>query len=157
MTNASSHRRPPATPSSGIARLGRVVTIALGLAACADPGSKGPTPDGETGGAVVIAIAADPGTLMPPLAGTTAALTISSLVFEHLAEIGDSLNSINDAGFQPRLAERWTWAADSMSIAFHLNPRARWHDGRAVRSEDVRFTFDVYNDAAVGSPFTPLL
>ena len=27
---------------------------------------------------------------------------------------------------------KWTWAPDSLSIAFSLDPRARWHDGKPV-------------------------
>ncbi|MFN2563738.1 MAG: peptide ABC transporter substrate-binding protein [Gemmatimonadaceae bacterium] len=55
------------------------------------------------------------------------------------------------------LARRWTWAPDSLSIAFEINPEARWHDGRPVRASDVRFSFHVFRDQAVGSPFAGLV
>ncbi|MDQ3950335.1 MAG: ABC transporter substrate-binding protein, partial [Gemmatimonadota bacterium] len=67
------------------------------------------------------------------------------------------LNTIGDRGFTPRLARRWTWTPDSLSIAFEIDPRARWHDGRPVRASDVRFSFDVLRDPAVGSPFAGLV
>jgi ABC-type transport system substrate-binding protein len=60
--------------------------------------------------------------------------------------------TVGDKGFEPRLARRWTWSADSLSVAFELDPRARWHDGRPGRAEDVAFPFDLYRDPAVGSP-----
>ena len=47
---------------------------------------------------------------------------------------------MGDKGFTPRLAKKWTWAPDSMSIAFSLDPRARWHDGKPVTANDVRYT-----------------
>src|SRR5439155_1440953 len=37
------------------------------------------------------------------------------------------------------------------TITFHLNPNARWHDGRPVRAEDVAFSFDVNTDSIVNS------
>jgi peptide/nickel transport system substrate-binding protein len=159
MTNASFDRWPAAVHAPRRRTLLVLCTaLALGAVGCGDArNGRAEAPEGEVGGTVVIAIAADPGTLMPPLASGTAAQAVNAQIFEHLAEIGDSLNAVNDAGFEPRVAERWTWAADSMSIAFHVDPRARWHDGRPVRAEDVRFTFDVYADPAVGSSFRSAL
>jgi peptide/nickel transport system substrate-binding protein len=79
------------------------------------------------------------------------------LVYDRLADIGDSLNILNDAGFTPRLADRWTWSPDSLSIAFHINSLAKWHDGRPVRSNDVRFTFQSTTDSTLGSGTTALV
>src|SRR5688500_7680307 len=78
-------------------------------------------------------------------------------IFDRLAEIGDSLNVVGDAGFKPRLARRWTWARDSLSIAFTIDSTARWHDGRPVRAEDVRFTFELYTDPTTGAHLAPSL
>ena len=78
-------------------------------------------------------------------------------VFDRLAEIGPALGTIGDAGFAPRLAKSWAWAADSLSIAFSLDPRAHWHDGVPVKAEDVRYTFHVYTSDAVLSQYRSLL
>jgi peptide/nickel transport system substrate-binding protein len=93
-----------------------------------------------TGGTVVVATGADAETLFPPLAVGLTARRSPILLFEPLAELGDELNTVGDAGFRPRLARAWTWAPDSLSIAFHLDPRAHWHDGAPVLADDVRFT-----------------
>jgi peptide/nickel transport system substrate-binding protein len=79
------------------------------------------------------------------------------LVYDRLADIGDSLNVVGDAGFTPRLADRWTWSPDSLSIAFHINPRAKWHDGQPVRSSDVRFTIESTRDSTLGSTVAAML
>src|SRR6202042_696556 len=79
---------------------------------------------------------------------------VTGLLFDRLAEIGDRMNTIGDGGFQPELADRWAWSADSLSIAFHLDPRARWHDGVPVRSADVRFTYRMDRDSSVGTEIT---
>jgi peptide/nickel transport system substrate-binding protein len=125
---------------------------ALALVACGGSDAERSAPAGATGGTVIIAAPAEADLLLPPLVATIAGKQVVDLVFDHLAEIGDSLNTVGDAGFQPRLAQRWEWAPDSLSVAFHVDPRARWHDGRPVRAADVRFSFDLIRDPKVGSP-----
>jgi peptide/nickel transport system substrate-binding protein len=121
------------------------------LAACPDA-SRESMDSGSTGGTVVIVSSAPGQTFLPQLIDDVLEKQVVDQVFDRLAEIGQELNTVGDAGFTPRLAERWEWAGDSLSIAFHLDPDARWHDGRPVRASDVRFTFDLYRDPAVGSP-----
>lgn len=111
----------------------------------------------EPGGTLIVSAPADADFLLPPLVVGGPGKTLSSLLYERLAEIGPGLNTVGDEGFQPRLAERWEWAADSLSIRFHLDPRARWHDGRPVRAGDVRFSHALYSDPVVGSIAQPLI
>jgi len=125
--------------------------LALGLAACT--GEKNSVATSATGGTLVISVGGDPESLFPPLASTTTGQMVGDLVYDRLAEIGDSLNTVGDAGFQPRLAKSWDWSADSLSIAFHVDPRARWHDNKAVTAGDVALTYRIYSDSTNGSPF----
>lgn len=111
----------------------------------------------DAGGTVVIATPADADVLLPPLVASSTGRAVVDNVFDRLAEIGDSLNVSGDAGFTPRLARAWRWAPDSLSIAFEVDPRARWHDGRPVTARDVAFTHAVYTDAAVASPVASVL
>jgi peptide/nickel transport system substrate-binding protein len=124
--------------------------ILCALLLCACVRSESPPPE-STGGTLVISIGGDPDVLIPPLLASVQAAQIVDLVYDRLANIGDSLNILNDAGFTPRLADHWTWGPDSLSIAFHIDPRARWHDGTPVRSNDVRFTFQSTTDSTLGS------
>lgn len=113
--------------------------------------------DAPTGGTVIIAV---PGTFTPALpinAVTATTVNIVSQVYDRLATSPANLGTFGDAGFEPRLARSWTWAPDSMSIAFHLHPDARWHDGRPVRASDVKFSFDVARDPQSGSNIAPLI
>jgi peptide/nickel transport system substrate-binding protein len=105
----------------------------------------------------VISTGGDPDVLVPPLVSTVQGAQVVDLVYDRLADIGDSLNILNDGGFKPRLSDRWVWASDSLSIAFHLDPKAKWHDGQPVRSNDVRFTFESNRDSALGSPVAALI
>ena len=142
-------RSASVTSTSRIAR-SAAVALAFG-AAMACNGDRAKSAGGETGGTLIISAPADPDILFPPLVATIEGKRSVDLVFDHLAEIGDSLNTIGDHGFTPVLAEKWDWAADSLSIAFHLNPKARWHDGAPVRAEDVKLTYELTVDPIVNS------
>jgi peptide/nickel transport system substrate-binding protein len=133
------------------------VGLAVLLGGCDAGTSRSADARADAGGTLVIATAGDADFLFPSLTFTGMGRAVSDLVFDKLAEIGPELNTVGDKGFTPRLARSWDWSPDSLSIAFHLDPRARWHDGRPVRASDVRFSFDVTRDPAVASPLAPLI
>lgn len=112
---------------------------------------------GTVGGTMIVSMGGEPDTPIPMLTTSVTGIQVGSAIFERLAEIGDDLNTVGDEGFRPVLADRWTWATDSLSIAFHVNPKARWQDGAPVTARDVRFTFAAYRDPATGSSVTPLI
>ena len=103
------------------------------------------------GGTVVIGSGLDPKTLFPPTADNIQSRELTDLIFERLADRGIALNTLGDAGFIPRLAQRWEWSPDSTRVTFHIDPRARWEDGKAVTARDVKFGYDVYSDSTVGA------
>jgi peptide/nickel transport system substrate-binding protein len=139
-------------PSALPSRTPRLLALAaLGSSLGAACGRGGDAGRAARPAAVVVATAADADQLIPPLVATTQGKQAVDLLFDNLAEPGDSVVTVGDAGFRPQLARRWTWAADSLSIAFELDPRARFHDGRPVRAGDVRFSFALYTDPAVAS------
>ena len=105
---------------------------------------------GEYCGTLVIAGLGEPSTLLPPASDDAHADAVADQVFVKLADLGLSGNTFGDVGFVPELAERWEWD-NPRTITFHLNPNARWHDGRPVRAEDVAFSFDVNTDSIVNS------
>ena len=46
----------------------------------------------------------------PPLTMTLQGKQVVDQVFDNLADIGPSLNTVGDEGFTPRLADSWRWA-----------------------------------------------
>lgn len=56
-----------------------------------------------------------------------------------------------DEKLQPRawLAERWDLTENN--VTFTLRNDVKWHDGRPVTAEDVKFTFDLAKDTTTGS------
>lgn len=101
---------------------------------------------------LVIATAAEADNLIPPLVTTTQGKQVVDQIYDNLAAPVDPVRTFGDAGFRPELARSWKWAPDSLSIAFELDPHARWHDGAPVRASDVRFSYSVYTDTIVSSP-----
>src|SRR5437762_9083568 len=124
----------------------RYTRILCAVLLCGCVGTESTT-RGSSGGTLSMSTGGDPDVLIPSLLQSTTAAQIADMVYDHLADIGDSLNTVGDGGFTPRLADRWTWASDSMSIAFHINANAKWHDGQPVRSTDVRFTIASTKDS----------
>jgi peptide/nickel transport system substrate-binding protein len=108
--------------------------------------------DRRVGGTIVISSAADADVLFPPLTLSLQGRQVTDQVFDNLADIGPALNTVGDAGFTPRLADSWRWAKDSLSVAFHIDPKAKWHDGARVTGEDVRYTFLLVKDTSLASP-----
>ena len=137
----------------------RKLTYALAsavlTAACGT--GDGPRSDSPTGGTVIIAASADPVDVFPPFVGDESGAVVRDLVFDRLALIGPELTTVGDKGFTPQLAKSWTWSPDSLSIAFSIDPKARWHDGKPVTAADVQYSFRAFTDPKAASLVAPLL
>jgi peptide/nickel transport system substrate-binding protein len=125
-----------------------VIALVLLIGGCTE-GTAG-SGHADSGGTLVITTTADPGTLFPPFGITTQAKQITEQLYDYLADVGPDLNTRNEKGFRSALADRWHWSGDSLMLAFHLNPRAKWHDGRRVTARDVQFTFALNKNPALG-------
>ena len=137
---------PTARPRAGLT-LAALACLIL-VAGCERP--VGCT--GEYCGTIVIASGGEPDILLPPVSEFAITRDVTDQLFLKLADLGLSGNTIGDEDFQPQLAERWEWDAPT-TLVFHLDPRARWHDGQAVTAADVAFTYDAYTDSLVNSSF----
>jgi peptide/nickel transport system substrate-binding protein len=133
----------------------RLIVFALGalcVTGCARRETGGGAP-GADGGTLVVATPGDADLLLPPvMGGGGLAAHVTEKLFPKLADLTLSLNTVDDSGFTPVLARRWEHR-DSLTIVFHLDPRARWTDGVPVTADDVVYTFGVYRDPRTGSPF----
>jgi peptide/nickel transport system substrate-binding protein len=91
-----------------------------------------PRPDANT---LVMIIESSPTNLDPRVGIDAQSERIDNLIFDDLLSRGDDLN------VAPGLAERWE-VPNSVMYIFHLHHGARFHDGRALTSRDVKWTFD---------------
>src|SRR5688572_5270956 len=118
-------------PGRRTARLAPACLLLLSLAGC----ERRAGCTGDYCGTLVIATAGEPDILLPPVSQQLHALDVARQIFLKLADLGLSGNTFGDADFQPQLAQRWEWD-DPRTLVFHLDPRARWQDGRPVTAAD---------------------
>jgi peptide/nickel transport system substrate-binding protein len=126
-----------------IRAISRFFPIAFVLLAGCPGGGDDPSTGGDTGGTMIVVQPSEPATLFPPNTKGTDEWVVVGAIFDRLAELGQDLNVTDDKAFTGRLATRWEWASDSLSIAFFLDPRIHWHDGAPLRAKDVLYTFRV--------------
>jgi len=127
-----------------------LLSAIFGLGCTSDSG-------GKVGGTIVLSASADADILFPPLTLSLLGKQVVDQIYDNLADVGEDLNTVGDAGFTPRLARSWRWGADSLSIDFQIDPDARWHDGVPVRAADVERTFRLVKDPAAASPLSSTL
>ena len=129
-------------------------TTRLALAAVVGVSAVGPplaSAQGETASIVIVtglqATTPVP-TLLEGAQNSSANQDLADQLFLRLAGLGPGLVTAGDRGFVPLLAKSWT-RRDSLTLAFELDPRARWHDGAPVTSRDVLFTMRRARDPAI--------
>lgn len=130
---------------------GLLCLVLVAFAACSRNGEQCPRCD-----TLVIAAAGEPDALLPPLVGTTVGRDVGDLMFERLANLSSEGSPIDSSDYAPGLANRWE-RVDSVTLRFHLRPGARWHDGVAVTSGDVVFSFEAYADSSLDASARDLL
>ncbi|MFY9217461.1 MAG: ABC transporter substrate-binding protein [Tepidanaerobacteraceae bacterium] len=58
--------------------------------------------------------------------------------------IYDSLLEKGEEGLIPWLAKDWSISPDGKEYSFVLNPGVKWHDGKMLTAEDVKFSFEYF-------------
>lgn len=124
--------------SRGVRLFFLILTLALGLflsSGCAQKEASQGTPEKE----MILKI------------GTTREIKTTNLVGDYwygiLAMIMSHETLVRfdpELKFVPGLAEKWEGSPDGKVWKFYLDKNARWHDGKPVTPEDVKFTFE-YN------------
>ncbi|HEX5724328.1 MAG TPA: ABC transporter substrate-binding protein, partial [Longimicrobiaceae bacterium] len=84
---------------------------------------------------------------------TTSNDVINYMLFTPIVQYDERL------GVRPYLAE--SWELSDSSVTFRLRDDVKWHDGRPVTAEDVKFTFDLAKNpetaSLIGSAFVSLV
>jgi peptide/nickel transport system substrate-binding protein len=99
----------------------------LAISACR---RSSPEADGIT-----MVIDTSPTNLDPRIGTDGSSEHIDSLIFDALVRKDEHY------GMTPALAERWEWR-DPLTCIFHLRGGVRFHDGRLLTSQDVKWTLD---------------
>jgi peptide/nickel transport system substrate-binding protein len=97
---------------------------------------------GRPGGVLTVASAALPPNIEPHMQGLDIFQRRKPLVYENLVWIDEKLEP------RPELAERWEQRSPTEYV-FHLRPGVRFHDGKEMDAEDVKYTYDRVRDPKV--------
>ena len=74
-----------------------------------------------------------------------ASLRLLELIYEPLVRLDTELNVV------PAIADSWAFSADGLTLTFKLNADAKFSDGAAVTSADVKASFERLLDEATGA------
>src|SRR5688500_18905533 len=110
------------------------LVVTVGLAACGGGDRTGGAAGGQ-GGTITAGMRTDFQPINPITAGDQYTFELINYgLFTPLIQYDDKLGVI------PHLAESWTLT--DTAVTFVLRKDVKWHDGRPVTAEDVKFTFD---------------
>jgi len=124
--NLSAHLPAWSALTRAIILLAASALLLLPLFSCSRP----PEPD-----TLVMIIESSPTNLDPRVGLDASSENIDGLLFDNLLARDEHLS------VKPGLAERWE-VPDPRTYVFHLHPGARFCDGRALTSRDVKWSFD---------------
>ncbi|MBK9170512.1 MAG: ABC transporter substrate-binding protein [Bryobacterales bacterium] len=110
------------------------------------------TTPGKSGGDLVIALRAEPKTLLPLSAVDASSKELLSLLHSDLIHIHRPSQQTAAA-----LAREWQLSADGLRYTLRLRRGLRFSDGHPLTAEDVAFTFRVLLDEQVKAPGRDLL
>lgn len=130
------------------------LTVAIAGAALACSG-RDAADTRPTGGALIIATGQDADAVFPPLVQSGTGQQVGDMLFLRLATFSDRGSLIGDGDFAPAIADRWRWASDSLSIEFHIDARAKWHDGVPITPEDAVFSLALFRHPQLSPVPTP--
>ena len=108
--------------------------------------SVSPRVKGDTDSGTLVRLWGDPPSLDPHLTTDATSATILVEVFGGLVTIDPELNII------PDLAESWDISPDGKTYTFRLRKEAKFHNGKAVTAEDVKWSLERATDPATESP-----
>lgn len=116
--------------------------IAVGLMLSITDGAKAiGNPNAPFGGDFKINLGQAPTTLNALASSDAYASEVQSYIMEGL--LG---RNVDTREWEPGLAKEWTIAKDGKSFEFTLRDGVKWHDGKPLTIQDVKFSFDAIMD-----------
>ena len=98
------------------------------------------------GGGRLVRLYIDPPTLDPHITTDATSAQIIVELFGGLVTIDPDLNIVSD------LAESWDVSPDGLKYTFYLRPDAKFHNGKLVTADDVRWSLERATDPLTESP-----
>ncbi|MFN2463149.1 MAG: ABC transporter substrate-binding protein [Candidatus Dormibacteria bacterium] len=109
--------------------------LGIALAACGPAGAGDQPTHARTGGLVILALDAEPGSLNPLVAGDVSSVRAYSPMFPNLYQVdAHQVVSPDLAAAMPEIS------ASGLDWTVRLRPGARWSDGKPMGADDVVYT-----------------
>lgn len=117
------------------------IVFALGASAfAAEPGTVG-NAGAPQGGTYLVNLGLEPESLNPITSTDVYGREVQAYTLDSLME-----RNLDSYEWEPALAEKYEISKDGKQFTFTLRQGAKWHDGKPVTIEDVKFSFDVIFD-----------
>ncbi|MFL6213977.1 MAG: ABC transporter substrate-binding protein [Blastocatellia bacterium] len=111
-------------------------------------------PAPERGGHLRFGLRTSQLSLDPATLSSISRIEVMANIFEGLVQFGER------ADIRPAIAERWEISPDGRVYTFYLREAARFHNGRRVRGDDVKYSFERQmrqNEDAAAWVFRPIV
>lgn len=103
-------------------------------------------PNAKTGGTLKVGLQADPAELDPHKSSLTAAWHVIEHIYDGLVSVSPMLTPV------PALAESWDISADGTVYTFKLRSGVKFHNGREMTADDVKYSFERIVNPDTASP-----
>jgi peptide/nickel transport system substrate-binding protein len=123
----------------------RIWTFVLSLSLLSLPGLSSDAESPKYGGRLVFAIRNDINGLNPFVRTTSTNVYVRQLAYEALLDFDKHGKLV------PSLAESWTVSADGKSYLFKLRKGVKFHDGKELGADDVKWSVDYAMDPNNGT------
>ncbi len=121
--------------------------LALSLAMPAIAQDYQPDPNAKAGGSIVITYKDDVATLDPAIGYDWQNWSMIKSIFDGLMDYAPGTTEL-----RPGLAESYDISDDGQVFTFHLRPGVKFHNGREVTADDVKYSLDRVTNPATQSP-----
>ena len=106
-----------------------------------------PDPAAKPGGSIVITYKDDVATLDPAIGYDWQNWSMIKSIFDSLMDYVPGTTTL-----RPGLAESYDISADGMEYTFHLRKGVKFHNGREMTADDVKYSLDRVTNPATQSP-----
>src|SRR2546425_9389760 len=129
-------------------RLAVVAAVCMGVVVAAGAIGSAPAQTPVSGGHFRRALSSDPANLDPALTNTSRAIAVKMTIFDSLLRQNPKTLAI-----EPGAAEAWSVSGNGTILTFRLHRGIRFHHGREMTSDDVKYTIERTLTPQMGSPF----
>ena len=124
---------------------GTAIALTLALPAFAQEGTL--DPNARPGGGIIITYKDDVATLDPAIGYDWQNWSMIKSLFDGLMDYAPGTTEL-----RPGLAESYDLSEDGLTYTFHLRQGVKFHNGREMTADDVKYSLDRVTDPATQSP-----